>query len=135
MVMVMLVLSFLVLLRPAVDIITEDIQERVDISVYFKTTALQEDIFQIRSELNALPEVREVTYVSSEEALERFIERHRDDEVIMESLTEVGENPFLAHLNVKAREAEHYEQIVHFLEQELSCCSIQPRKLIILSFY
>ena len=39
-----------------------------------------------------IPEVKEVGYISKEEALERFIEKHKNDISMMESLTEIGQN-------------------------------------------
>jgi len=116
MVMVIFLVTMLWLLNPASEILVENIQEKVDVSVYFKKDAQAEEILQAKSEITKISEVREVEYVSKEQALEKFIERHKDDPTLMESLTEVGENPFLASLNIKAQQASQYEQVASFLE-------------------
>jgi len=116
MVMVISLATLLFLLNPVSKILISDLQEKVDISVYFREEVLSEDILQVKSEISRIPEVKNVEYVSREQALEKFIERHRDDPVLMESLTEVGENPFLASLNIRAWQASQYEQVTNFLE-------------------
>lgn len=116
MAMVISLATLLFLLNPAADILVSNILDKVDISVYFKEDAIPEDILRAKSEISMIPEVKEVEYVSKEEALERFIERHKDDPTMMESLTEIGNNPFLASLNIKAWEISQYGQVSNFLE-------------------
>jgi len=94
------------------------VQDTIDISVYFKPTVTNEEVESIRKTLLNLPEVHEVDYIPKEGSLARFKERHRDDPVIMESLTELGENPFGATLAVKAKDADQYPRIIVFLEDE-----------------
>lgn len=116
MVVVISLATLLFLLNPASKILISGLQEKVDISVYFGEDVLPEDIWEVESEISRIPEVKGVEYVSREQALEKFIERHRDDPVLMESLTEVGYNPFLASLNIKAWQVSQYEQVTNFLE-------------------
>jgi len=110
--------SLLFLLRPVSQILISDIEEKVDVSVYFKEDVSAEQIFQVKTELCQVYQVKEAEYVSRDQALENFIEKHKDDSVLMESLNEVGQNPFLASLNVKAQEASQYEEIARFLEAD-----------------
>ncbi|MFH1656578.1 MAG: permease-like cell division protein FtsX [Candidatus Nealsonbacteria bacterium] len=123
-VMVVFLVTTLFLFNFASKILIADIEKKVDVSVYFEKEVLTENIMEIKSELVNMSEVREVEYVSKEQALEKFIERHRDDPVLMESLTEVGENPFLASLSIKANEAFQYENIVSFLDNDSYKASI-----------
>ena len=116
MVMVVFLATMLFLFNSVSQILISDIQEKIDISVYFKEDTLVENIMEMKSNISKIPEVKNVEYVSKEQALETFIERHRDDPVLMESLTEVGKNPFLASLNIKAQQASQYEQVAKFLE-------------------
>lgn len=119
MVMVVSLATLLFLLNPISRALVSILQEKVDVSVYFKKDALPEEILELKSQLTEIPEVKEVEYVSREEALEKFIERHRDDPTLMESLAEVGENPFLASLSVRTQEPSQYEQVTNFLEEGL----------------
>ena len=118
MIMVISLVTILFLLKPVSDILIGNVQKRVDVSVYLKEDVNTDQIMELRSELSKIPEVKEINYVSKEEALETFIEIHKDDPVLIESLTEVGYNPFLASLNIKAWEASQYEQVANFLESD-----------------
>jgi len=116
MVMVISLATLLFLLNPASKILIYSIEEKVDISVYFKKDVLPENILEAETEVSRIPEVKDVEYISRDETLGRFIEKHKDDPVLMESLTEVGENPFLASLNIRAWQVSQYEQVTNFLE-------------------
>lgn len=93
-----------------------ELSSKIDINVTFVTTADEEDIFAIKQEIEALPEVSIVTYVSRDEALEDFKERHANDQSILAALEELGDNPLGAVLNIKAREPSQYATVAEFLE-------------------
>jgi len=116
MVMVISLITFLYFLNPISDILISDVEKKVDVSVYFKEGILEEDIFQAKAEIAKISEVEEAEYVSKEQAFEIFLNRHKDDPVLIESLTEVGYNPFLASLNIKAQDASQYGQIADFIQ-------------------
>lgn len=119
MIMTILLVTSLFLLKDVSQFLISGLQEKVDISVYFKRESLEKDILNVKEEISKIPEVKDVKYVSRDEALETFIQRHEDDPVLMESLKEVGENPFLASLNIKAFAASQYEAISIFLDATL----------------
>ena len=96
----------------------ENIQDKVDINVYFVTTAPQDEIDALRTRLEALPEVENIIFTSREEALALFSETHKNDETIMQGLEELGENPLGASLSIRAKETSQYEGISQFLEDQ-----------------
>lgn len=116
MTMTILLATSLFLLKDISQILISAIREKADISVYFKTAAQEEDILNIQEELSKIPEVKDVEYISKEKALETFIQKHKDAPVLMGSLEEVGGNPFLAALNVRAFEASQYQAVMNFFE-------------------
>ncbi|OIO50712.1 MAG: hypothetical protein COX12_02205 [Candidatus Brennerbacteria bacterium CG23_combo_of_CG06-09_8_20_14_all_44_41] len=93
------------------------IQNKIDLSVYFNTQIAEEEILKARDVLRQLPEVKDVTYVSRDEALQKFRERHLGNEVVINALEELGGNPLQASLNIKAQTSESYQTIVTFIEQ------------------
>lgn len=97
-------------------VVVGGLESKVDVSVYFKTEATEQDIFQIQGSLEQLNTVREVGYVSREQALSLFKERHAQDALIQQSLAELDTNPLEASLNVKATSPDQYASIVSFLE-------------------
>ena len=118
MVIVMSVATTLFFLQGAASFMIASLEESVDISTYLKNTATLEEVALLKEELESLPEVKEVTYVSREEALKSFVELHKQDEVILESLEIVGQNPLLASLNIKAFSSSQYIAISEFLENK-----------------
>ena len=92
-----------------------EIKKKVDVNVYFVPVAEEVAVLDIKTKLEALPEVDRVEYVTKEQALENFKYRHRNEPDILEALFELEENPFGAILNIKAKEAEQYEGIATYL--------------------
>ena len=95
-----------------------EIRSKVDVNVYFVPNAKESDILALKNKLAALPEVSAVEYVSSEQALDNFKSRHENDQVTLQALAELGDNPLGAILNIKAKETSQYEGIAKFLESE-----------------
>jgi cell division transport system permease protein len=95
-----------------------DVEEKVDINVYFSLSAPETDILALQKEIKALPEVLETTYVSRDKSLEAFKVKWQDNTLIMQGLEEIGDNPFPASLNVKAKNPGQYGSIATFLQNK-----------------
>ena len=93
-----------------------ELRSKVDVNVYFVTTTEEEDILALKRQLEALPEVQSVAYVSAEQALENFRVRHENDQLTLQALDELGENPLGAVLNVRANDPSQYGTIAEFLK-------------------
>ena len=96
----------------------QEIRDKVDINVYFITTAPEADVITLQKTLESMPEVALVTYTSREQALEDFKKRHENDETTLQALEELGENPLGASLNVKAKNPAEYQGIADYLSNE-----------------
>lgn len=110
------VIGSLVFMNALLDTSLEQIKNKVDVNIYFNTSAAEIDILSIKESLEALPEVVSVEYVSREQARADFRERHKDDFLTLQALEELDENPLPASLNVRAKETSQYESIARFLE-------------------
>jgi len=96
----------------------KSIQDKVDVSVYLNKDIQESDVVLIKQELLKMSEVTKVEYITKDDALNQFKERHKNDPFILESLEELGENPLQAILNVKAANPDSYKKIAEFLEQD-----------------
>ena len=105
----------LFLLRDMGEVLIANIQEKIDISIYFKDIASEDDILTIKKQIIEFPAIKKVEYVSQDKALNNFVERHKDDFSLMQSIDELGANPFLASLNVQAWKPSQYEKVYSFL--------------------
>ena len=115
-VIVVFLVTMLFLFNSVFSVLISNIQDKVDMSIYFKENVATENILEAKSQLTEIPEVKEVKYISKEEAFTAFVEKHKDDPILIESLDEVGRNPFLPSLGVKAQQASEYQEVVNFLE-------------------
>ena len=93
----------------------KELQDKIDINIYLVQSAQESSIEDLKDRLETLTEVKEVTYISRDQALEQFRARHENDQRILQALEEVGENPLTAVLNIKAKEPSQYAGIAAFL--------------------
>lgn len=115
MVATLFVIGSLILVKAVLVETLTRVEDKVDITVYFKTTALENDIFALQNSVEKLAEVKRVEYISREDALLEFEARHSGNELITQSLEELDENPLGANLNIKTKELSQYESVANFL--------------------
>ncbi len=121
MIVMIITLSFIassIFLGAVLNMTLSELRNKVDVNVYFLTTAQEQDILDLKTRISALPEVLAVEYVSREVALANFRARHENNEVTLQALDELGDNPLGAELNVKAKDPSEYEGIAEFLGQD-----------------
>lgn len=104
-----------------------ELQNKVDINVYFVPDAPESEILLLERSIKALPEVKETEYVSRDQALSDFESRHENDQLTLQALQELGYNPFGASINVRAKETSQYESIAKFLEGKNALSSAESR--------
>lgn len=110
------IIGSLIFLSALLSYTLATIKEKVDVSVYFVTTASESEILAVKDKLEKLPQVASVSYTSADEALAAFRERHASDQLTLQALDELGGNPLDASLEVRAKDPSEYESIVSFLE-------------------
>ncbi len=92
------------------------VESRVDVTIYIADNASEDTIATIQKELTEMPEVKTVQYISKEEALVLFRERHINDDLTLQALDEVGKNPLPASFVIHAKDTAQYENIISTLE-------------------
>ena len=111
-------ITTLITLNVVTDQVVKSIEDKIDISIYFKSNIEEVDILKAKAELSNLNEVEGVTLVSKEEALIIFKEEHENDPTILSSVEELNENPLPNFLIVKARNPDSYPKILEVLNKE-----------------
>jgi len=112
------VITAILLLQAVLHFSLDQIKDKVDVTIYFTVDAPEVKIMSLKKSLENLPEVATVTYVSADEALASFRERHEDDYPTIQALDEIKENPLGSYLNVKAMEVSQYESIANFMKSD-----------------
>ena len=113
----------------------EEFRSKADMNIYFTTTAPEVDILALKDSLAALPQVESATYLSRDEALADFRERHKNDQLTLQALEELGENPLGAVLTVKAKEITQYEAIAASLGSEGALGAGAPQIIEKINYY
>lgn len=114
----LLVILFIIFLQVVLHFSLDQIKNKVDVSIYFTVGAPEGNIMALKESIEKLPEVAEVTFVSADEALSIFRERHKNDYPTIQALEEIRQNPLGAYLNVRAKEISQYESIANFLKSD-----------------
>jgi cell division transport system permease protein len=98
----------------------ETIKNKVDVDIYFTKGASEDAILAFANDVKKNPDIADVKYISRDQAYQNFKERHKDNEATIQALTEIGDNPLPASINVKAIDPNKYDTIVTFLKDKES---------------
>src|SRR6185437_2985231 len=96
----LVIFSTLFLLFMLTNYSISTIKDTVDISVYFKIGLAEQQINSIKSDVQSDSRVKEVDYVSAQQAYDDFKAKHASDPLITQSLNELTENPLPATLHI-----------------------------------
>ncbi len=105
----------LIILNTLGKVALTEVKNRVDVSVHFKPEVEDSRVQTVKIALLGMPEVKDVEYISVDEAMKRFTEQFKGDESVTAALGEVGKNPFGASLIVKAHTINDYPKIITVL--------------------
>lgn len=118
MTMALFVLQSLFIFNVVAETAVSAVQNKIDISVYFKNTTAEDSILSLKKSLENLTEVKKVEYVSAEQALTEFKTHYQENTVVSQAVEELGENPLLPSLNIKAFNPKQYAAISAYLGGE-----------------
>jgi len=104
--------------RGMMSYLTSEIQNKIDITAYFNEDVSEDQILAVKEAIiSSSPDIKNIEYISKDQALVAFNEKHKDDPVLSKALEQVGDNPFLPALNISTNgETSQYEQISNTLE-------------------
>ncbi|MFA5432274.1 MAG: ABC transporter permease [Candidatus Paceibacterota bacterium] len=100
-----------------VSYLTQQLEDKIDISVTFKANVERDVILQIKDSLLTLTQVKKVDYISSEDAYNAFVTSHEGDQY-MEALSLLGTNPFLPALRIQTKEPSQYKDVSAYLAKD-----------------
>lgn len=93
--------------------------EKIDVSIFFKNEATKENIDEVSAALrnNANLEVREITYISKEDARASFEEQNKDDIKTLQAIAQ-AKDAFPASIRVKTLDTAKLQDVVNLTRQE-----------------
>jgi len=103
------------------------LEDKIDVSVYFKPETPQAVLDQARSYMTSLPQTASLNLMTSDEALVAFRERHKDEPTILRALDELDQNPLGASMVIKAKQTENYPFLMEALKNPQFSFAIESK--------
>jgi cell division transport system permease protein len=69
------------------------VQEKIDISLYVKPDVPESEINALREQIQGMEKVKSVIYISKDQALQDFRDKHENNQEVLSALKELGQNP------------------------------------------
>lgn len=113
MTLTLLIISLFVIMTIVINKTTDRIKAKIDITVYFLDSATADEISDLQETLALRSDIKEVKYISKEEALTIWQENQKNQH-IRELITST-ENPLPRSLEIKATDPEKLDGIADYL--------------------
>jgi len=114
MTMTLLIISLFLMMALGISKTTDKIKAKMDITVYFKDSATTEEISNLQQVVAGRADVKQVKYISKEEAFQIWEETQKNERV-KEIARKMETNPFPRSLAIKANNPENLNKIADFL--------------------
>lgn len=93
------------------------VKERMNISLYFTAEASDSEVSAIKDQVASLANVKEVIYISREQALVDFRDQNKDRQEILAALRELGQNPLSPSLTITPEDVSRTEALIESLKR------------------
>jgi len=97
-------INTLVTVRLISDTTVAAVKGKIDISLYLKADSSEAAILELKEKIEISPRVKEVGYISKDEAIAAFRERYANDQAILAALKELGRNPLSPSLTITPKD-------------------------------
>lgn len=129
----LLSINFLIIVNILVNQAIVTVENRVDVSIYFKKDVSNEQVETLKSRIAQQMTLKSSEIISPEKALERFRERYQNDTEIITALNELDENPFSYSLIVQANQLSDYSLLTSILDEPVYSQLIEEKDFTDLS--
>ncbi|MCA9330528.1 ABC transporter permease [Candidatus Saccharibacteria bacterium] len=116
MVITLSIILFSIIANATFNNTIEQINDKIDISVYLKDDVTDEQKNTLISDLQAIPNVKSVTYLSKEDALEAYKEQNKDNLDLLLAISQ-ADNPLPATIQIKPRDPNKISDIQAYLDK------------------
>jgi len=124
MVLTLLTLSVFFILNIVLNTGIKTIQDKIDISVYFKDDVKQSVVIDIQNELANMSEVRSIKYTSKQDAIDKFKEQNKGNQALLDSINDPTFS-LPSSLEVKVFDTSKLDQITSIVEKDVYKASVE----------
>lgn len=93
----------------------EAVKDKIDINLFIRPEASEEQIMALKARISNLEEVRDLNYISKEQAQENFKINYQDNPEVLQALRAVGKNPFTPSLIIKPKNLDVFNNLINKL--------------------
>ncbi|HRY60459.1 MAG TPA: permease-like cell division protein FtsX [Patescibacteria group bacterium] len=102
--------SVFIILSILINSTIDTVKSKIDLEVYFNDNIAETDILNVKRDISNMPEIKDIKYISKEQAFQDFKESNKNDPALYETITE-KDNPIPASLRINVTKAEDTEKI------------------------
>lgn len=103
-----------VTLRETIDQRTDDFA----LGVYFNQEVTEEEVGPLKTEINSREYVADVTYISSQQAKQIFIDQYRDEDFVNEGLALTGDNILPSSFDIRFNDLQYLDEVIALIESD-----------------
>jgi len=92
------------------------VKDKINISLYFKDDASESMILDVRQKVEAIPDVKAVTFISKSVALDNFRNNNQNNPEILNALKELGKNPLSPSLIIIPKDFDNSASLITSLK-------------------
>jgi len=92
------------------------IREKINISLYLKADAPENEILALKANIAGSDKVKSVVYVSKQNALDSFREKYKNNQSVLAALKELGRNPLSPSLTIIPSDFNQSENLINELK-------------------
>ena len=104
--------------RQALVSTVDELQRKVDYSIYMKPDVNEADAIKAQRTLEAVENVSSVGYISSEQAKQTYIREKQPSAEELQLISELEETPFIPSLKVVVKDPDNTDTLAQAVEQE-----------------
>jgi cell division transport system permease protein len=114
------IISTILVLYTLTNLSIENIKDKVGITAYFNNQTSEREILNVKAEIELMPNVESVQYIPKTVAKEIFLEIHKNEPLLLETLNEFkdSENPLPNSFAIRATGLEQYAPISDTLRSD-----------------
>ncbi|HMB65880.1 MAG TPA: ABC transporter permease [Patescibacteria group bacterium] len=105
-------INMLVVVKVVSDTAISAVKEKVDVNLYVKPDAPENEIMNLKSKLQNLSQVKSVEYVSKRKALESFRDQNTNNPEVMQALQLLENNPLTPNLVIKPQNPDNIDTLI-----------------------
>lgn len=115
MVVTLSIVLFSVLTNATLNDTIQQINSKIDISVYLSDSTTMDQSNQLMQSLRNLPQVKKVTYISKDQALAIYRAENTSNQTLQEAINQTG-NPLPASLKITPVDPAHIDSVRAFID-------------------